>query len=190
MRLQSSVGLGETYLQTEEFGPSFVLFSYWTKDDAGVRFKKTRGSGIRSRIMSVNALEEQKWTELRGVGYVANVQNPTAVLTANGEVHTRVSTSFCSRSKYVRDCAVARGNDTSPIARQALRRPQILVWVGQRSKVTVDQRREDHHLQNLQFRTSFRSMVIHQFWCLWKQLAIHFTFIFKSCIRTKWRNGT
>ena len=41
--------------------------------------------------------------------------------------HPRGGTSFRSRSKSVRDCAITRGNASSPIVRQALRRPGILL---------------------------------------------------------------
>ena len=51
------------------------------------------------------------------------------------------------------DCAITQGNASSPIAWETLRRPRILLWVGQGSKATIDQR----NMQNGQFRTSCRS---------------------------------
>ena len=55
---------------------------------AGTLFDKTRGVRIRSRFRSINAHDEQKRIMLRRDGHSEKVQNPTVVLTANGEVHT------------------------------------------------------------------------------------------------------
>ena len=71
----------------------------------------------------------------------------TVVLTANSEVHTHEAAQvFGSRLKPVRDGAVARGNACSLIAWKILRGPRILLWVGQWSKTTVDQRRENNYM--------------------------------------------
>ena len=59
MRPQSSVGFGEKYLQAQECGQSYVLYSYWSKGNAGTHFEKTRGARIRSRFRSINAHDEQ-----------------------------------------------------------------------------------------------------------------------------------
>ena len=47
---------------------------------------------------------------------------------------------------------------------QALRRPRILLWVGQQSKATVDQRRVDCHLQDRYNFVPRRSWVVLQPW--------------------------
>ena len=140
--------------------------------------------------------------KLRKDGHSEKVENPTVVLTAKWwGAHPRGGTSVRSRLKSHRNCAITRGNASSLIAGQALRRPRILLWVGKRSKATVDQRREEYYLQNGQFRTSCRSRIIHQFWkhfvfyiatiklvekrggnSLWRHSAICFTFIFRSSI--------
>ena len=65
-----------------------------------------------------------------------------------GSAHPRGSTSVRSWSKSVRNRATTQRNACSLVARQALRRPRILLWVGQRSKATIDQRREDYYQQN------------------------------------------
>ena len=39
----------------------------------------------------------------------------------------------------VRNRATTRGNARCPIAKQALQRPRVLLWVGQRSRATIDQ---------------------------------------------------
>ena len=96
------------------------------------------------------------------------------------------------------------GNVCSPIVRQALRRSPILVWVGQRSKVTIDQRREEYHLWDTQFRTSccpglpiLKAVRLqHRYHrTRWERGGTStqetgstcFKFIFKFSIRAKWR---
>ena len=93
------------------------------------------------------------------------------------------------------DCAITRGNASSPIGWQALRRPQILIGVGQRSKATIDPRLEEYYLQDIHHS--------------WKQFvfciavtgraekrggkstqgtgAICFKFVFEFSIWAKWR---
>ena len=43
---------------------------------------------IRSRFRNINAHDEQKKIKLREDGHSEKAQNPTVVLTVNGEVHT------------------------------------------------------------------------------------------------------
>ena len=100
---------------------------------------------------------------------VEKVQNPYCGVDWQWRsAHPRGGTSIRSRSKSIPDSAMTQRSASSPIAGQALRRPRVLQWVGQRSKATVDQRREDNCMQNGQFRTSCRSRVVYQFW---KQLV-------------------
>ena len=48
MRPQSSVGLGETYVQAQEFGQNYVLYFWWSQRDAGTyHFEETRRARIR-----------------------------------------------------------------------------------------------------------------------------------------------
>ena len=62
-------------------------------------------------------------------------RNPTVVLTANGEVHTKEEAQvFVHDPKFIRDCAITRRNACCSIAWKTLRRPRIFLWVGQRSK--------------------------------------------------------
>ena len=90
----------------------------------------------------------QKWIELRGTGYFEKVQNPYCGDCHWPSAHPRGSTSFRLRSWSLRNRAITRGNACSPVAWQALRRPRILLWVGQRSKATIDQRCEECCLQD------------------------------------------
>ena len=53
-------------------------------------------------------------------------------------VHRRGDTSVRSRSESVRNRVTTRGNVCCPVVGQALRRPRILFWVGQLSKVTIE----------------------------------------------------
>ena len=55
-------------------------------------------------------------------------RTPIVELTATGDVHIHEEAQvFRSRSKSVRNCAITRGNASSPVARQALRRSRILL---------------------------------------------------------------
>ena len=75
---------------------------------------------------------------------VKKSRNPTVVLTANGgSAHSRGGTGVRLWLESVLKRATTRGNACCPVAGQALRRPRILPWVGQRSKATIDQRREE-----------------------------------------------
>ena len=107
----------------------------------------------------------------------------------------KVQTPFCGThcqrwSAHPRGGTSARGNASSPITWTALRRPRMLLWVGQCSKTTVDQRGEVNFMQNGQLRTSCCSSVIHQFW--W-QFVVNIAiagFVNKSSSRAKWRTST
>ena len=128
--------------------------------------KKTRGARIRGRFRSVNAHDEQK-NKLRWIGHFAKVQeHHCGAYSQWRSANPRGGTSVRSRSESVHNCATTRGNAGSLITGKTLRRSRILVRVGQRSKTTVHQRREDNYVQNGQFRTSCRSRVVRQFWTL------------------------
>ena len=120
--------------------------------------------------------------------------------------HPRGGTSVRSWLESVRNRVTTLGNASCPIARQALRRSRILLWVSQLSKATIDQKWEEYYLQDGQLRTSCRSRVIGQFWeqfvlynsitglvgrrctlSLWKQGCINL--IFRFSIRAKWRTS-
>ena len=102
--------------------------------------------------------------KLRRTGHFAKVQNPHCGAHCQWRsAYKRGSTSIRSRSTSLCDSAITRRNACCSITWKTLRRPRKFLRVGQRSKTTVGQRREDHHLQNGQFRTSRRSTVIHQF---------------------------
>ena len=88
MRPQSSMGLGETYLQAQECGQSYFFFICWSQGHAGAHVEKTRRTIIRSRFRSILAHAEQKQIKLRWTGYFAKIQKPSVVGTANGEVQT------------------------------------------------------------------------------------------------------
>ena len=57
-------GIWRTYLQAQEFRQNYVLYSHWSKSNAGIYFKKTRGARIRSWLRSINAHDEQKRIEI------------------------------------------------------------------------------------------------------------------------------
>ena len=67
-------GMWRIFLQPQEFGQSYALYSYRSKGDAGTYFTRTRGEKIRCRFGSINAHEEQK-IKLRRDGHSEKVQN-------------------------------------------------------------------------------------------------------------------
>ena len=143
------------------------FFFHWSQGNAGTHFKISRGVRNRSRFGSVNAHDEQKRVKLRWIGHFAKRRSriSTVVVTATGEVQTNEEAQvFRSRSSSPRNCAITWRNACSPIVWKTVRRPRIFLWVGQRSKATIDQRREDYHLHDGQLRTSCRYRFIHQFW--------------------------
>ena len=100
------------------------------------------------------SLHMVSWKELSSeeLDTVRRSRTPTVVLAANGEVHT-----IGEAQVFVHDLnlfvTVQSLDETLAV---------LSLWAGQRSKVTVDQRRESNHVQNEQFRTSCRSRVIHR----------------------------
>ena len=100
-----------------------------------------------------------KWTLCEGS------EIPTVVVTAKGEVQT-----FEEAQIYVHDLGLfvtAQLLDATLavlLLGKTLRRPRIYLRVGQRSKTTVDQGREDNCIQNGQFCTSCCSRAVRQFW--------------------------
>ena len=76
-------------------------------------------------------------------------RTPTVVLIAIGEVQTHEEAQV-----FVHDLnqfvTVQLLEETLAVLshRQGLRRPRILHWVGQWSKATIDQRREEYFLQD------------------------------------------
>ena len=74
MRPQSSMGFGEKHLQAQEFRQNYVICSWWSESNAGAHFKETRGARTRSWFKSLNAHDEQKKLNLRGIRHFAEVQ--------------------------------------------------------------------------------------------------------------------
>ena len=139
MRPQSSVGFGEQYLQAQEFGYNYVLFN----ETRGARV--VVDSGASMHMMSKKELCSGEMDRKK-------VQNPNcSVDCKRRSAHPRGGTSVHSWLESVRDRAITRWNACSPIARQALRRPRILLWVGQQSKATIDQRREEKNCKTDNF---------------------------------------
>ena len=174
---------------------SYVLYSYRSEGNADTHFEKIRGVRIRRRLRSINAHDEQKRFELRKAGHFVKVQNPFCGTHCQWRrAYKRGGTSVRSRSESIRDCAITRGNASSPIARQALRRPRILPWVGQRSKKP----RLTKKGKTIICRTdNFVLLVVPGLSTnFWKRFVLYVAtagvikFIFKSSIRAKWRNSS
>ena len=82
-------GIWRKYLQAQEDGHSYVLYSYWSEGNAGTHFKKIRGTRIRSRFRSVIAHDEQKKDlRLDELDTLPRSRKLTVVLTTNGEALT------------------------------------------------------------------------------------------------------
>ena len=153
------------------FGQGYVLFSCWSKGNAGNLFTFARGVRIRGWFRSFHTHADQKGFELRWKGHLEEVQTPNSGHDGQWRSgNIRGGTNLCSRSWIIRDCAITRWNASSFIARKTLRRPRILLWVGQRQEATVDPKWEDNHLQNRQPRTPCCSRIVNQFrWqCIFK----------------------
>ena len=67
------------------------------------------------------------------------VQNPNRSIDCKRwSAHSRGGTSVRSWLESVRNHATTRRNASCPIARQAVQRQRILLWVGQRSRATIN----------------------------------------------------
>ena len=132
-----------------------VMQASTSKNSKGARLR----SGASMHMMSNKNLSSSEIHTLR------RSRNPTVVLSANGEVHTNEEAQvFVHDQNLFVTVQLLEENACCSIAWKTLRRPRIFLLVGQRSKATVDQKREDNCMQNGQLRTSCPSMVIHQFW--------------------------
>ena len=145
--------------------------------------REARGARIRSRFRSIDAHDEQERIKLRRDGHSKEVQKPhrsVGLLMRMCTPTRRHKCSFMIWLESVRNLATTRR-----IA-QALQRSRILIWVGQRSKTTVDQRGVDNCMRNGQLRTSCCSK-------FWEQFVVNIDiegFVFnKASSRPKWRTS-
>ena len=148
-------------------------------------------SGASMHMMSKQKLSSEE------MDTVKKVQNPCCGGVCQWwSAHSRGGTGVRLWLESVRHRAHTGGDACCLIARQALRRLRIFLWVGQLSKATIDPKWENYNLQDGQLRTSCRSKVIRQFWeqfapyiansriienqsipSLWKQSCFEFIFI-------------
>ena len=92
-------------------------FSCWSTVNAGTHFEKTRRTRVRSRFRCINAHVGQKRIKLRRTGDSAKTQGPHS----GGILISSCQCNFpkkCLQSYQRENCA----------------KPQIFLWVGQRSK--------------------------------------------------------
>ena len=165
MRPQSSMGFGETIYKLKSADKATFYSSIEAKVMTAPTSKSPEewefvvDSGASVHMMRKKDLRSDDLDTSR------RSRNLTVVLTPQWRSeYKRGSTSIRSRPQSLRDSAITRRNACCSIAWKTLRRPRIFLWVGQRSKTTFDQRREDNYMQNGQLRTSYCSRVIHQFW--------------------------
>ena len=102
---------------------NYVLFSLWRRQ----RHKRLY---VYCVFGSFNAQCWARRFELRYNGYFEKVQKPHKRLTATEDsANKRVSTSFCSRFRSVRNSATTRWNASDSIALSALLQTRIFIWV-------------------------------------------------------------
>ena len=100
-------------------------------------------SGASMHMMSKKELSSEEMDTLR------RSRTPTVVLTANGKC-----TPVKKKQVFVHDLnlfVTVQLLEETPAVQllgKLLRRPRILLWVGQRSKASIDQRREEYYLQD------------------------------------------
>ena len=134
-------------------------------DNIDKLFDKVRTTIIRARLPNIETHTEQKGRKLRTDGHSEKIQNVHCDIDYQWRsAHPREDTSVRSRSESVRNRVTIRGNVCCPVVGQAFRRPRILFWVGQLSKVTIEQRREDYYLQDGQLCIACRFRNILHFW--------------------------
>ena len=195
MRPQSSMGLGEKCLQTQDTDKSYVIT---VPLKPGQRRRPLRNLKMKENSRSTsehqctccdkNGLSSDELETLR------RSRNPTAVVAAHGEVQTNeAAQAYVSRPRSLRNSAITRGHACSSITGKALRRTRIYLWVGQQSKATCHQTRQEDSLQDGKFRTSCRPWIVVKFWyqlvfCV--ATAGLIKHIFKSSTRAKWRTRT
>ena len=141
---QSSMGLDEKCLWAQKYIFCYVLLSYWSQDNASAHFKMLRGTRMCGWFQSINANAEQKGFEPRRNGDSTEDLEPHSG--GNGRrasANKRGSTSIRPRSWSLRDGANTRWHACSYIAWKTLRRTRMYLWVGQRTKTTVDQTGEN-----------------------------------------------
>ena len=146
-------GTWRKYLQAQEFGHTYFLYSNW-KMDAGTYFNKTRGARIRSWFRTIGAHDEQKRITLRRDG-------PTVVFTVNGEVHTHEEAQVFVHdlNQFVTVQLLEETLAVPSLGKLCEDRGYSYEWVcGQKPRLTP--KWEEYHLQDGQFRTSCRSRLI------------------------------
>ena len=86
----------------------------------------------------------KKGIKLRRIMDRKKVQNPNRSIDCKRwSAHSRGGTSVRSWLESVRNRATTRRNASCPIARQAVQRQRILLWVGQRSRATINPKWEN-----------------------------------------------
>ena len=142
-------------------------------------------SGASMHMLSKNNSSTDKTDTLK------RSRPSTVVMTANGEVQTfEEAQKICSRSWFIRDTEITRWNACCFIAWKSLRRPRIFLWVGQRTKATLDQWRKDNYLQDWIPRTSCGSRIVRQFRKHYViDVAVKGSVFKRSNRRTTWGNS-
>ena len=84
--------------------------------------------------------------------------------------------SLCQIIGYILDNESPRGYASSFIARKALRWTRILLWMDQRSKTTLHQKRHSDTLQHRELRSDRGSWFVNEFFLQLSLFNIHDTF--------------
>ena len=194
MRPQSSMGLGEKCLCAQNTDKATFHSPIEARAMPALTSKSPKGTRIRGWLWSINAHAEQKRFQLRWNGYFAEIQDSYD----GGDrkwrsANKRKTTGLCLQSWSLRNSAITRWHACSFITWKTLRSKRKYLWVGQRSKVTSDQTREEDPLQDWKFPTLRCPRIVVKFWC---QLVFYIAtaglikYIFKSSNRATCRSGT
>ena len=120
------------------------LISCWSKGSAGTHFTNCQRS---ESSWLIRELQCTRWVK-RIWHYKKGPDTNSGYDSQWWREIIRGGTKICSRSWFIRDCAITRWNGNRPTALKTLRRPRTFLCVGQRPKFTIDKWGEDNYLQN------------------------------------------
>ena len=144
---QSSVHFGEKMCKLKPNTKLRFIF-LWSR-------QRHRRSHVSCVFGSFNAQCWARRIEFRYNGYFEKVQKPIKRLTATRDsAKKRVSTSFCSWSRSVRNSAITRWNASGSIAFMSFAQNADIHMGGKRRNSTNGQKWEDNFLYNGQLSTS------------------------------------
>ena len=137
----------DAILRTKKERPNYVLFSC-----EGARDTEDRLFIVYSGASVHNAEQGQFSSDT--VDTLRRSKHHKRLTATGDNANKRVSTSFCSWSRYVRNSAITRWNASDSIASSVLLKTRTFIWVENRWNSTIGQKWEDNYLYNGQLSTS------------------------------------